>query len=64
MKENADGMATTYCVLVLLHVLTERVGVTGLYDFHAHAVQRLDRFMDGTVLLVIVCVVIPEIAIG
>jgi energy-converting hydrogenase A subunit M len=53
-------MASAYGVLVLLEILFERVGVTSLYDLHAQAVQCLDRLVNGTMVLVIVCVTKPD----
>ena len=65
MKENTYGIASTYGVLVLLEILLEHVRVTGLYDIHAQAVQCLDRLVNGTMLLVIVCITKPaDVAIN
>lgn len=64
MKEDADGVASAYGVLVLLQVFFERYGIASLYDLHAHTVQGLDRFMDVTVLLFVVCVAKPGVRMG
>lgn len=64
MKENTDGVASTDGVIILLQVLFERIRVTSLYDLHAHAVQCLDRTMNGTMVLVIVCITKPDVAMG
>lgn len=64
VKEDADGVASAYGVLVLLQVFFERYGIASLYDLHAHTVQGLDRFMDGTVLLFVVCVAKPGARMG
>lgn len=60
MKENTDGVASTYGVLILPQVCFELVRITRLYDLHAHTVQGLNRFMNGTVFLVIVCITKPD----
>lgn len=52
MKENTDGVTSTYGVLILLQVLFERDRIASLYDLHAHAVQGLNRLMNFTMFLV------------
>lgn len=59
MKEDADGMATTDCIFILLEITFECSSISSLYDIHAHVVHGLDGFVDGTLLLVIVCVTEP-----
>jgi hypothetical protein len=60
MKENTDGVATAYGILVLLHILAKSIGATNFYDLHSHAVQCLDWLVDGTMVLIIVCVFVPN----
>ena len=64
MKENTDWVASTYGVLVLLQILFEHIRVTSLYDLHAHMVQGLYGFMNGTVFLIIVCITKPDARMG
>jgi hypothetical protein len=64
LKENTDGVTSTYGVFVLLQILFECIRVTSLYDLHAHMVQGLDRFMNGTVFLIIVCIAKPDMRTG
>lgn len=61
MKENTDWVAAADSVLVLFHVLTKSTGVANLYDLHAHAVQCLDGLVDGTMVLIIICVLVPDV---
>ena len=60
MKENTDGVASTYGVLILPQVCFERVRIASLYDLHAHTVQGLNGFMNGTMFLIIVCITKPD----
>jgi hypothetical protein len=53
-------VASTYGVLILLQVLFECNRITGLYDLHTHTVQGLNRFMNGTMFLLIVCIIEPD----
>jgi hypothetical protein len=64
MKEDTDGVASAYGVLVLLQVLFERKRITSLYDLHAHTVQGLNRFMNGAMFLLIVCIFEPDARMG
>jgi hypothetical protein len=64
MKENADGVASTYGILILLKVFFERYRITSLYDLHAHTVQGLNRLMNSTVFLFVVCITKPGMSMG
>lgn len=59
MEEDTDGMASTDRVVILTQVALECIGISGLYDIHSHVVQGLYGLVDGSMLLVIVCITEP-----
>lgn len=59
MEEHADGMSSTYGVVKFTKISFKCIGISSLYDVHTHAIKGLNGLVNGTVLLVIVCIVEP-----